>query len=142
MGLVDCCCIDCGGGGGDGGFVCCCCSVIELGRIKEVFDSLSRNKDGLGFGGNGGTCFLGPWDEVVGFGLLLLLLLTGRVSSGGGVVTKGVLVEGVSFSDLLLNNLILAETIPDAGEEGEDIVLLVQMHWPKLFDYYCYYYCC
>jgi hypothetical protein len=41
-----------------------------------------------------------------------------------------------SLSDLLLNNLIFADTRPIAGEEGDDILYFLQYHWKSLLVLY------
>lgn len=41
-----------------------------------------------------------------------------------------------SLSDLLLNNLIFADTRPIAGEEGDDILDSLQYHWKSLVVWY------
>lgn len=58
----------------------------------------------------------------------MLLILLFKVVEEGVVIVSGVVIL-VSVSDLLLNNLILADTRPMVEELGEDILDSLSRHW-------------
>lgn len=81
--------------------------VIGLGGVV--------GNDGGADVGNGGGAELGSGGGSISS---RFIFLTGFGGNGGTLLLELV----VSLSDLLLNSLILAETSPMDGEEGEDIL--------------------